>query len=104
MTGLCKFANASPDFEAEALRIATGLDVTGDDLARVALRTQLRGYANERRQGFGVDDYRIPAEAHGPMGSADIEVFNTPEFFAELRTRVMEKMDRQAIAAGFLSV
>ncbi len=31
-TGLCKFANASPEFEAEAIRIATGLDITGDDL------------------------------------------------------------------------
>ncbi len=101
ITGLCKFANASPEMEAEALRIATGLDITGDDLTRVAMRTQLRGYANERRRGFGVDDYRLPAEAHGPMGSTDIDVFNTPEFFAELRERVTEKMDRQAIDAGF---
>ncbi|MEA3503534.1 MAG: aldehyde ferredoxin oxidoreductase C-terminal domain-containing protein [Actinomycetota bacterium] len=101
ITGLCKFANASPDLEAEALRIATGLDITSDDLTRVALRTQLRGYANERRRGFGVDDYRLPAEAHGPMGSTRFDVFNTPEFFSELRERVMEKMDQQATAAGF---
>jgi aldehyde:ferredoxin oxidoreductase len=101
ITGLCKFANASPDMEAEALRTAVGLDVTGDDLTRVAMRTQLRGYANERRQGFGADDYRLPSEAHGPMGTSNIEVFNTPEFFSELRERVTEKLDREAAEAGF---
>ena len=101
ITGLCKFANASPEMEAEALRTVTGLAVTGDDLTRVVMRTQLRGYANERRQGFDVDDYRLPAEAHGPMGDTDDEVFNTPEFFNELRARVTEKLDRKAIEAGF---
>ncbi|MCL1693716.1 MAG: aldehyde:ferredoxin oxidoreductase [Actinomycetia bacterium] len=100
ITGLCKFANMSPELEAEALRMATGLDVTGDDLARVAMRTQLRGYANERRQGFDVDDYRLPSEAHGPMGSGGGEVFITPEFFDELRLRVIEKMDRRAAESG----
>lgn len=101
LTGLCKFANASPDMEAEALQIATGLDISGDDLSRAALRTQLRGYAVERRRGFAAGDYRLPAEAHGPMGESDIEIFNTSEFFDELRSRVMERMDREAVAAGF---
>ena len=100
LTGLCKFTNASPEFEAEALRIVTNLDLTGEDLRSVALRTQLRGYAIERRQGFDVSDYRLPAEAHGPMGKSDVEVFNTPEFFDELRRRVIERMDGRARAAG----
>ncbi len=102
LTGLCKFTNASPEFEAEALQIATSLGISGDDLRSVALRTQLRGYAIERRQGFVVSDYRLPAEAHGPMGESDVEVFNTPEFFDELRRRVIERMDGEARAAGFL--
>jgi aldehyde:ferredoxin oxidoreductase len=101
ITGLCKFANLSPDVEAEGLRIATGLDITANDLVDVVMNTQLRGYANERRQGFDVNDYRLPAEAHGPMGDSEISVFNTPEFFDELRTMVMERMDRRAAAAGF---
>jgi aldehyde:ferredoxin oxidoreductase len=101
ITGLCKFANANPEMEAEALRTVTGLAVTGDDLTRVVMRTQLRGYANERRQGFNVEDYRLPAEAHGPMGDTDDELFNTSEFFNELRARVTEKLDRKAIEAGF---
>ncbi len=103
LTGLCKFANASADLEAEAVRIATGLDVTGDDLNRAALRTQLRGYVNERRCGFEIDDYRVPDEAHGPMGDSGLEIFNTREFFEELRARVIEAMDREAAAAGFVS-
>jgi aldehyde:ferredoxin oxidoreductase len=103
LTGLCKFTNASPEFEAEALQIVTSLDITGEDLRSVALRTQLRGYAVERRQGFDVGDYRLPAEAHGPMGESDVEVFNTPEFFDELRRRVIERMDGEARAAGFLA-
>jgi aldehyde:ferredoxin oxidoreductase len=103
LTGLCKFANASPEMEAEALQIATGLDVSGDDLREAVLRTQLRGYAVERRQGFVPGDYRLPAEAHGPMGNSDLEVFNTPEFFDELRSRVIDRMDGEARAAGFLA-
>ncbi len=102
LTGLCKFANASPELEAEALQIATGLDISGDDLRAASLRTQLRGYATERRQGFDVGDYRLPAEAHGPMGAADLDVFNTPEFFDELRSRVIDRMDGAARASGFL--
>jgi len=101
ITGLCKFTKLSPEMEAEALRIAVGLDITGDQLADVVMRTFLRGYANERRQGFDEDDYRLPADAHGPMGESGLEVFNTPEFFAEVRDRVMEKLDRQAAEAGF---
>jgi aldehyde:ferredoxin oxidoreductase len=102
-TGLCKFANASPELEAEALRLATGLDISGDDLRTAAMQTQLRGYANERRCGFEVEDYRLPAEAHGPMGESGLEPFNTREFFDELRARVIERMDSEAAAAGFAS-
>ncbi|MEN8113182.1 MAG: aldehyde ferredoxin oxidoreductase C-terminal domain-containing protein [Actinomycetota bacterium] len=101
ITGLCKFAGLSPDMEAEAARIAVGLDVDGDELADAVLRTFLRGYANERARGFSVEDYRLPAEAHGPIGDSDNEVFNTPEFFEELRDRVVERLDRSAIQAGF---
>ncbi len=100
ITGLCKFANLSPEVEAEALRIASGLDITAGALVDVVMNTQLRGYANERRQGFDVGDYRLPAEAHGPLGDSEIGVFNTPEFFDELRAKVMERMDRRAAAAG----
>ncbi len=101
ITGICKFSGISADLEAEALRLAAGIAVTGEELATAVMNTFLRGYANERRTGFTIEDYRLPAEAHGPVGDTDIEVFNTPEFFAELRRRITEKMDRQATEAGY---
>lgn len=101
ITGICKFAGISADLEAEALRLATGIAVTGEELTAAVMNTFLRGYANERRTGFDVADYRLPAEAHGPVGNAEIEVFNTPEFFNHVRVRVTEKLDREAAEAGF---
>jgi len=103
ITGLCKFTKLSPDMEAEALRIAVGLDITGDELAEAVMRTFLRGYANERRRGFGPEDYRLPADAHGPIGDTDIEVFNTPEFFEQVQAGVMELLDRRAAEVGYLA-
>jgi aldehyde:ferredoxin oxidoreductase len=102
ITGLCKFANVGPDFEAEALRIATGLNITGEQLAATVMRTFLRGYACERRAGFGTDDYRLPAAAHQPMEGSDLPHFNTPEFFEEVQSRVMDTLDHRAAEAGFL--
>jgi hypothetical protein len=103
ITGLCKFAGLSPEMEAEAARIAVGLDIDGDALADAVLRTFLRGYANERRTGFTVDDYRLPAEAHGPMGESGNAVFNTPAFFEEVRSRVIDRLDRGVAEAGFVA-
>jgi aldehyde:ferredoxin oxidoreductase len=102
ITGMCKFANVDPHFEAEALRIATGLDITGEELTSTVMRTFLRGYACERGAGFGNDDYRLPAESHEPMEGSNLPHFNTPEFFEQVQTRVMDALDQQAIAAGFM--
>jgi len=102
ITGLCKFANVDPDFEAEALRITAGLDITGAELAATVMRTFLRGYACERRVGFGSDDYRLPAEAHQPMARSDLPHFNTPEFFEQVQTQVIETLDQRAREAEFI--
>ena len=102
ITGLCKFANIGPDLEAEALRVATGLEVDGDELKAVVMRTFLRGYANERRQGFGEDDYRLPDAAHHPMENSDLPYFNTVEFFEEVQSKVLETLDRRAVEAGMM--
>jgi aldehyde:ferredoxin oxidoreductase len=102
ITGLCKFANVDPDFEAKALRIAAGLDITGEELAATVMRTFLRGYACERRVGFGNDDYRLPTEAHLPMEGSDLSHFNTPEFFEQVQARVMDTLDKRAVEAGFM--
>ena len=102
ITGLCKFANVGADVEAQALQIAVGLDISEEQLSAVVMRTFLRGYANERRTGFGRDDYRLPSEAHQPMEGSKLEHFNTPEFFEQLQMKVMQELDRRAIEAGFM--
>jgi aldehyde:ferredoxin oxidoreductase len=102
LTGMCKFANVGPDVEAEGLRVATGLDITEAELVETVMRTFLRGYACERRIGYGADDYRLPADAHQPMEGSDLPHFNTPEFFEQVQSRVMEILDGRAVAAGFM--
>lgn len=102
ITGLCKFANATPELEAEALQVATGLDIDAGQLTSLVMNTFLRGYACERRVGFGVDDYRLPAAAHQPMEGSDLPYFNTPGFFEDVQTRVITTLDERAAAAGFL--
>ncbi|MDF1595057.1 MAG: aldehyde ferredoxin oxidoreductase C-terminal domain-containing protein [Acidimicrobiia bacterium] len=100
--GLCKFAGVSYEVHAEALRLASGLDVTAENLEAVVDRTFVRGYANERTRGYGKEDYVLPAAAHGTLKSSTLPYFNTPEFFKDLQERVMEKLDQRAADAGFM--
>jgi hypothetical protein len=72
ITGLCKFALLEPSVEAEAIRIATGLEITTDELLGVVDRTFVRGYANERRRGFVDDDYSLPSQAHKPIEHSSV--------------------------------
>lgn len=101
ITGMCKFSMITPDLEAEAMRILTGLDVDEGALLEVVDRTFLRGYASERRQGFIDDDYVLPAEAHLPIENSTVPQFNSPEFFAEFQPRVLAELDRRVRAAGY---
>ena len=100
ITGLCKFANATPALEAEALRLTAGLDISEDELTGVVMKTFLRGYGRERRQGFDRTDYRLPDVAHQPMPGSNLAYFNTPQFFEQLQTRVIETLDGQVVEAG----
>jgi aldehyde:ferredoxin oxidoreductase len=102
ITGLCKFSLLDPSVEAEAIRIATGLEVSADELLEVVDRVFVRGYANERRRGFELGDYTLPSEAHTPIEHSTVPHFNTEEFFNEFRNRVMETLDERATAAGLL--
>jgi hypothetical protein len=88
--------------EAEAIRIAAGLEITSDELLAVVDRVFVRGYANERRRGFELDDYSLPATAHEPIECSTVPQFNTKEFFVEFRDRVIETLDQKAEAAGLL--
>jgi aldehyde:ferredoxin oxidoreductase len=102
MTGLCKFAMVDAAFEAQALRLGAGIEVSEDDLLAVVDRTFLRGYASERRQGFAEADYSLPTEAHEHPAASTLPAFNDAGFFAELRDRVLRVLDERARSAGYL--
>ena len=63
-------------------------------------RSFLRGYRIERRQGYTPDDYVMPAEVHWEHPNIQLPYFNTPEFFAQLRDRVLTAFDKMAADEG----
>jgi hypothetical protein len=53
----------------------------------------LRGYRLERLRGFAKGDYWLPASVLEKSDAIELPYFNTPEFFAELQEKVVEKFD-----------
>jgi aldehyde:ferredoxin oxidoreductase len=93
LVGICKFSGLANDDVSEAVTMATGVSVSGEDLRDAVLRTFLRGYRLERLQGFTKDDYQLPADVLEKSDAIELPYFNTPEFFAELQEKVLEKFD-----------
>lgn len=100
LLGSCKFAGLPDERMAEALKEAAGIETTEEELAAAVRRTYLRGYRLEKEQGFVAEDYSMPDEVHGEFKEIDLPRFNTREFFAELRTRVLARLDEQLAAAS----
>jgi aldehyde:ferredoxin oxidoreductase len=102
LLGLCKFANIDDQWAARAVRTATELDITTEQLRDTVARTFLRGYAVERRRGFTEADYVLPAVAYEPNPNIDLPYLTSAEFFIEMREKVMAALDERARTAGFL--
>jgi len=100
MLGACKFAWLDDATMADALREAAGLDVAAADLQHAVRHTYLRGYRLEKEQGFVADDYAMPDEIHGEFPQIQLPHFNTMEFFAELRKRVLARFDAMLVEEG----
>jgi len=98
LLGICKFAGMSDEKMAEALEEVAGLDVTAEDLQRAVTRTFLRGYRLERALGFQPEDYDLPAEVLRACPEIDLPQFLDPAWFAELRTRVLARLDEMSAA------
>ncbi len=94
MVGLCKFAGLSAAAVADAVAELTGLDVTADSLREVTVKTFLRGYRLEKLQGMTIQDYSLPQDALNNYPNVDLPDFVTPEFFAELQTKVTDIFDQ----------
>lgn len=96
MIGLCKFAGANGDMALTAIKEATGLEIGKEELKGAIRRAFLRGLALERKQGYGEEEYTLPAQVfEQPNPILKTENFITPEFFKELRTRVQALLDKE---------
>jgi aldehyde:ferredoxin oxidoreductase len=100
LIGICKFSGMPSKRVAEAIGALTGLEVTGKQLSEAVRRTYLRGYRIERKQGFGPEDYDLPAEVHREYPEIDLPHFLTGEFFAELKARVLARFDSMLAESG----
>jgi aldehyde:ferredoxin oxidoreductase len=98
--GICKFSGMSDEAMVETVTALTGLGINVDDLHRVIRRAFLRGYKLERTRGFTDSDYVLPADAHKEYPQIELPYFNTPEFFAELKTKVIARFDEMLIEEG----
>ena len=94
MIGICKFAGMTTDQMAAAITMITGLAITEQDLDAAIMRTYLRGWKLEKKQGFTRDDYRLPGEVHAEYPQIDLPHFNTAEFFEELQGKVCDHFDK----------
>ncbi len=91
--GTCKFAGLPDEEMVQLVRAISGLELDVAELRALILRTFLRGYRLERLQGFGEEDYALPPEALQENPAIGLPYFNTPEFFSELRRRVLARFD-----------
>ena len=58
-------------------------------------RAYLRKLLSERKQGATLDDYVLPARAFEPNPNVQLPHFLTPEFWDQLRERVLPGFDEQ---------
>ncbi len=100
LIGVCKFAAMCDEHMTMALGALSDLKITEEELQRVVMRTFLRGYRLEKKQGFTDMDYAMPADALKKQEHMKMEHFNTPEFFAELQGKVTETLDKMLIEEG----
>jgi aldehyde:ferredoxin oxidoreductase len=94
MIGLCKFFDIGKgigtQMVVDCLKSECGLEVTVEEIAASVRRAFLRGLAMELRQGYTKEEFTLPAEVfEKPNGNIKLPpVVASPEFFAELSTRV----------------
>ena len=100
MIGLCKFFDIvngiGTDMVVDCLAAEHGLKVTREELQAAVKKAFLRGLALEMRQGYGKEEYCLPAEVTAnPNHNITLPDLTTPEFLAELEKRVWEIFDRE---------
>jgi aldehyde:ferredoxin oxidoreductase len=107
MIGLCKFVGIAANHEAvvSAIKSATGIEVTSQELGKAVRRAYLRGLALELRQGYADEDFTLPSQVFdSPNQNVTLPHFVTSEFVRELKKRLWEiflpEMDRLLPGCG----
>ncbi len=95
LLGLCKFAGTPDQVIEPAFKAMFGVQVTAEDMMHATQRTYLRGLLLERRQGTTADDYVLPPRTYEQNANVQLPHFITPEFWQELRSRVLQGFDEQ---------
>ena len=95
MIGLCKFFDITKgictQMVVDCLKSELGLEVTAEALRLAVRRAFLRGMALELRQGYGKDEFTLPAEVFDdPNPNIKLPNISSREFFDELSRRVWE--------------
>ncbi len=99
MSGLCKFAGATPQNIALAVKHEIGLDVAPEAMLAAIRRAYIRGLWLERKQGYERADYTLPAQVFDrPNTKLGIGPFVTREFFSALSERVWAVFDKEIAA------
>jgi aldehyde:ferredoxin oxidoreductase len=98
--GLCKFAGAPDKVIEPVFKDLYGVELTREDLGHATQRTYLRGLLLERKQGTTVDDYVLPARVYERNPNVQLPHFITPEFWQELRQRVLQTFEAQLETYG----
>ncbi|MFQ5692894.1 MAG: aldehyde ferredoxin oxidoreductase C-terminal domain-containing protein, partial [Nitrospinota bacterium] len=103
LVGLCKFAGTPDPHVLDAIRDLTGVTVSKQELKDAVLRTYLQGLLLEKKQGFTEEDYVLPARVYERNPNIKLPQFITPEFWAELRARVLKGFDKKIEEFGMVT-
>jgi aldehyde:ferredoxin oxidoreductase len=91
MSGVCKFAKVKPADYA-ALLAELGIPASVEDLAQAWLEVYRIGRTIDARQGFTQADDVLPERCFTRLPGQGVRQFNTPEFFAEFKTRLYAEL------------
>jgi aldehyde:ferredoxin oxidoreductase len=100
LLGLCKFAGTPDRVLIPSFKELYGVEISAEDMMHATQRTYLRGLLLERKQGTTLDDYVLPARTYERNPNVQLPHFVTPEFFQELRARVLKAFEEQIAAYG----
>lgn len=100
LLGLCKFAGTPDKVIVPVFKEMYGLEVTQEDLLHITQRAYLRGLLLERKQGVTEEDYMLPERVYQRNPNVQLPHFITPEFWQELRQRVLREFDAQIDSYG----